>query len=104
MANQNNNQNQKTTENQAVEQQNVQNVQTQAEAPQAQGNATTNEQKGGFGSWCKRHWKGLVAGGTGIGAAVTSAVFAYKKGKQAGMMAVPPQTIDSEDYSLNPNE
>ena len=52
--------------------------------------------------WLKRHWKGVAAAGTGIGAAVVSAFVAYKRGKAAGINSVP--VPEPEDYSLNPNE
>jgi hypothetical protein len=105
-----NNQNQKangTTTEQVMEgQQQVQQAPVQAEPQNVQANqpAVTEQQKGGIGDFVKRHWKGLLAGLTGTGAAVTSAILAYKKGKQAGMQAIPPQVGEPEDYSLNPNE
>lgn len=93
MANQNKTEQEKqgTEQNQQTEQQNVE-----------QKTEQQTEQKAGFGAWCKRHWKGLVAGVTGALAVGGSAVVAYKKGKAAGIMSVP--VPEQEDYSLNPNE
>lgn len=101
------NQNQKnngTTEQVVNEQPVQQNVVPEQPAPVAQQVAQVEPQKEGFGAWCKRHWKGLVAGVTGTGAVVTSAIFAYKKGKAAGVASVPMPQVEPEDYSLNPNE
>ena len=84
-------------QNQETAQQNV-----QPETP-VQQQAPVAEEKHGFGAWCKRHWKGIVAGATGLVAAGGSAFVAYKKGKAAGMAGIPVQQ-DAEDYSLNPNE
>ena len=102
------NQNQKNgngTEQVVAEQPVQQNVPQTAEQPAgAQQVAQVEQPKEGFGAWCKRHWKGLVAGVTGTGAVVTSAIFAYKKGKAAGAASVPMPTVEQEDYSLNPNE
>ena len=85
------------------------NQQVQNSVPQTEPNtaqpAVTTEEKGGFGAWCKRNWKKLAAGATGLLAIGGSAVVAYKKGKAAGIMSVPvPQQTEQEDYSLNPNE
>ena len=75
----------------------------QAEPQQApQVVVQVTEQKQTFGGWLKKHWKGVTAAVTGTGAAVASAIVAYRKGKAAGMTCVPQQ--DAEDYSLNPNE
>lgn len=100
------NQNQKNgTTEQNVDQQVQNQAPVNAEPQNGQQQTTeTTEQKGGFGAWCKRHWKGLVAGVTGALAVGGSAVVAYKKGKQAGVASVPPQMVEPEDYSLNPNE
>ncbi len=101
------NQNQKTEQN--VEQVNgqtqVNETPAQAETPvqQAPQQQVVTEKKG-FGTWLKAHWKGVTAAVTGAGAAVASAVVAYKKGKAAGIMSVPAPQQDAEDYSLNPNE
>ena len=101
MANQNQKANETTGEvvNQQVPQNGV-----PATEPQNQQPAET-EEKGGFGAFCKRNWKKIVAGVTGALAIGGSAVVAYKKGKAAGIMSVPvPQQSEQEDYSLNPNE
>lgn len=94
------------TENQGtVEQQNAQNVQAQQQAEQPvaapQQQVPTQQEKEGFGGWLKKHWKGVAATIVGAGTAVGSAVVAYRKGKQAGVMSVP--VPDQEDYSLDPN-
>ena len=105
MANQNQKNVNGTTEQVVAEQPVQQNVPQQVEQPQMQQVAAQVEpQKEGFGNWCKRHWKGLVAGITGTGAVVTSAILAYKKGKAAGVASVPMPVVEQEDYSLNPNE
>lgn len=96
------NQNQKnvnTTEQQV--QQEVPQQQPEQQVQQVQPQVVV-VQKEGFGSWLKRHWKGVVAGLTGTLAVGTSAVVAYKKGKSAGTAAAYQQNDD--DYSLNPNE
>ncbi len=93
------NQNQKVEK---VEQKAEQQVQ-QAEQPVVQ--QQTQEEpknKGGIVGWLKSHWKGVTAAAVGIGTAVTTS--AYKKGKAAGIMSVPVQQQEEEDYSLNPNE
>lgn len=75
----------------------------QAEPQQAQVVVQVTEpKKEGIGGWLKKHWKGVTAAVTGTGAAVASAIVAYRKGKAAGMNCMPPQ--EQEDYSLNPNE
>lgn len=100
MANQN--QKQQNGTEQVVEQQQVE-TPVQVETPQAQVVVQVTEpKKEGIGRWLKKHWKGVTAAVTGTGAAVASAIVAYKKGKAAGMNCMPPQ--DAEDYSLNPNE
>ena len=92
---------QKANENVNVENNQVQ--QTPEQPQNVQQPAET--EKHGFGAWCKRNWKKLVAGATGVLAIGGSAVVAYKKGKAAGIMSVPvPQQNEQEDYSLNPNE
>lgn len=72
----------------------------QQAAPQV---VVVTEQKPGIGGWLKKHWKGVTAAVTGTGAAVASAIVAYRKGKAAGMSSCVPQQ-EQEDYSLNPNE
>ena len=108
MANQNNNQ----KVNGATEQVVTEPVQTQvnAEVPVQPAPAPVQQQvapqqEGGFKTFCKKHWKGLVAGVTGIVGTAASAVVAYKRGKAAGIMSVPvpPMATDQEDYSLDPN-
>lgn len=94
-------------QNQKIEQQNGEEQKNEAPVQQQNENAaeqaeTTTKEKSGFGRWLKRHWKGVVAGLTGTGAIVGSAVVAYKKGKAAGCNMQPYQ--EQEDYSLNPNE
>lgn len=100
--------NQKANENNNEvnqEQQNAQNVQQQPETPTVTNQApVTEEQKGGFKVWLKKHWKGVTAGAVGLVAAGGSAFAAYKKGKAAGIMAAPMPQQEPEDYSLNPNE
>lgn len=94
--------NQKQNEQQVEE---VKQVETpvQAEPQQAQVVVQVTEpKKEGIGGWLKKHWKGVTAAVTGTGAAVASAIVAYRKGKAAGMNCMPPQ--EQEDYSLNPNE
>ena len=88
------------TENQEMTQNNN-NVQQPETPPVAQQPAVATEQKGGFGSWCKAHWKGITAGVLGALGIGGSAVVAYRKGKAAGIASVP--VTDGEDYSLNPN-
>ena len=100
MADKNNNKANEEVKNEPVQQQNDVPAPEPTPAPQQ----TAEEQKGGFGTWVKRHWKGLVAGATATAAAVGSAVVAYKKGKAAGQCCVPVQQTEPEDYSLNPNE
>ena len=99
------NQNQKAngTTGDVVNQQVQNDVPAQTE-PQNQQPAETEEK--GFGAFCKRNWKKIVAGVTGALAIGGSAVVAYKKGKAAGIMSVPvpQQSGEQEDYSLNPNE
>lgn len=100
------NQNQKV-ENKATEQQVQQQVAetpVQAEPQNVQQPVQQEQQKTGFGAWLKKHWKGVTAAVTGTGAAVASAVVAYKKGKAAGIAAAPQTVGEPEDYSLNPNE
>lgn len=95
--------NQKANENVNVENNQVQ--QTPEQPQNVQQPAVTEEEKKGFGAFCKRNWKKIVAGVTGVLAIGGSAVVAYKKGKAAGIMSVPvPQQSEQEDYSLNPNE
>lgn len=97
----NGNQKQNGTTEQVVEQQQVETpvaAEPQQQAPQV---VVVTEKKG-IGSWLKAHWKGVTAAVTGTGAAVASAIVAYRKGKAAGMTCVPQQ--EQEDYSLNPNE
>jgi len=94
------NQNQKVEENKATEQNQVQQVETPVQTEPVN---VQVEQKTGFGTWLKKHWKGVTAAVTGTGAAVASAIVAYKKGKAAGYAAA-PQVAETEDYSLNPNE
>ena len=65
---------------------------------------TEQAEKKGFKVWLKQHWKGVTATIVGTGAAVVSAVEAYKKGKAAGVASVPVQQQDADDFSLNPNE
>lgn len=102
MADKNNN---KANEEVKTEAQPVQTQETPVNAePAPQQPATTEEQKTGFGGWLKKHWKGVVGGVTATAAAVGSAVVAYKKGKAAGVMSVPVQQTETDDYSLNPNE
>lgn len=96
------NQNQKV-ENKATEQQ-VAETPVQAEPQNVQQPVQQAQQKTGFGEWLKKHWKGVTAAVTGTGAAVASAVVAYKKGKAAGIAAAPQTVGEPEDYSLNPNE
>ena len=94
--------NQKANENVNVENNQVQQT---PEQPQNVQQPAVTEEKGGFGAFCKRNWKKIVAGVTGALAIGGSAVVAYKKGKAAGIMSVPvPQQSEQEDYSLNPNE
>ena len=97
----NGNQKQNNGTEQVVEQQQVE-TPVQAEPQQAQVVVQVTEQKKGIGSWLKAHWKGVTAAVTGTGAAVASAIVAYRKGKAAGMTCVPQQ--EQDDYSLNPNE
>ena len=95
------NQNQKVEK---VEQKAEQQVQ-QAEQPVVQQQTQEEpKKKGGIVGWLKSHWKGVTAAAVGIGTAVTTSVVAYKKGKAAGIMSVPVQQQEEEDYSLNPNE
>ena len=62
------------------------------------------EQKEGFGAWLKRHWKGVTAGGAGLGAAAASVVLAYKKGKQIGVdQTVQYYNTDGSVSPLDPN-
>lgn len=86
----------------------VQQVNTPAQAePQqnVQVTAPVQQEKPGFKDHCKKHKKGIIAAILGIGATTVSAIMAYKKGKAAGIMSVPPaQVAEPEDYSLNPNE
>lgn len=98
------NQNQKVVENKTEQVETTQQVETpvQAEPQNAPQKQTPAEEPKGFGTWLKKHWKGVTAGITGVGAAVGSAILAYKKGKQAGVNSVP--VMEQEDYSLNPNE
>lgn len=91
-------QNNKTVDGQETQGQ-QQEVQQQQQNVQPQ---QPTEQQKGFGTWCKRHWKGLVAAVTGAGVAAGSAVMAYKKGKAAGINSV-PMPEQQDDYSLNPN-
>lgn len=100
------NQNQKVEQVTEQVNQGQQQVETpvQAEPQNVQQVAAQPEQKTGLGGWLKKHWKGVTAAITGGGAAVASAVIAYKKGKAAGIMSVPAPTGEPEDYSLNPNE
>ena len=81
------------------EQQQAQQAPAQKQEQQAQ---TTEQQKTEpkKDSFFKRHKKGIAIGGTGVVAAIISAVAAYKRGKAAGIASVPQQ---QEDYSLNPN-
>lgn len=97
--------NQKQNEQVVVEEvKQVNETPVQAEPQQAapQVVVQVTEQKPGIGGWLKKHWKGVTAAVTGTGAAVASAIVAYRKGKAAGMSCVPQQ--EQEDYSLNPNE
>ena len=112
MANQNNQKANNTTGEQVVNGgQPVQNpngeVPAQPETPQVmvvQQPTVVPEQKQGIGTWCKQHWKGLVASVTGVLAIGGTAVAAYKRGKAVGIMSVPmPPQAEAEDYSLDPN-
>lgn len=103
MANQNQKVEEKTEQVNGQVQQQVE-TPVQAEPQNVQQVAAQPEQKTGFGGWLKKHWKGVTAAITGGGAAVASAVIAYKKGKAAGIMAAPAPAGEPEDYSLNPNE
>ena len=89
------------TEEVVVEQQNAQ---QQVQTPVAQTAAPAEQQKGGFGAWLKKHWKGVAAGVSALGAIGGSAVVAYKRGKAAGVASVPVPMAEPEDYSLDPNK
>ena len=92
--------NQEMKNEQVNQEQQAQPAPAQKQEQQAQ---TTEQQKTEpkKDSFFKRHKKGIAIGGTGVVAAIISAVAAYKRGKAAGIASVPvpPQ----EDYSLNPN-
>lgn len=97
--------NQKNQNQEVAQEQQVQQAPVQAEPAPVTVAAPQQVQTtagGGFGTWLKRHWKGVVAAVTGAAAVGGSAVVAYKKGKAAGIMSVPQQQ-ETEDYSLNPN-
>lgn len=78
-------------------------VQTQPEQGQVQMVMVQQPQKEGLWDKIKRHKAAVVTTIVGIGTAVTSAVMAYRKGKEAGAMQQMPMQDPYEDNSLNPN-
>lgn len=100
MANKENNQ---KVETEVKQEEVVQQAETQQPVPAPVQQQAPVEEKGGFKGWLKKHWKAVTAAALGAAAAGGSAYAAYKKGKAAGIAAVPAQQ-DTEDYSLNPNE
>ena len=105
MANQNQKVENKTVEEQKVEQPVQQNEVPQQPAPVQKQAAPAEPAKEGLMDKLKKHWKGVTAVIVGAGLGVGSAFVAYKKGKAAGIMSCPtpePQQ-DPDEYSLDPN-